>query len=144
MVDIDNFKLVNDTLGHECGDIVLQKVAGRLSSNLRSLDFVARFGGEEFIIVLPETDLAGALEAAHRLRLAVRENPIETANGFLTVTVSIGVSSNLMTDRTDHRQMTLDADEALYQAKRAGKDRVETLTVSDTISPMQLVTEHAN
>ena len=144
MVDIDNFKLVNDTFGHECGDIVLQKVAGQLSSNLRGLDFVARFGGEEFIIVLPETDLAGALEAAHRLRLAVRENPIETANGLLTVTVSIGVSSNLMTHLTDHRQMTLDADEALYQAKKAGKDRVETLALLDTTSPMRLATEHAN
>ncbi|MGE5217762.1 MAG: GGDEF domain-containing protein [Chloroflexota bacterium] len=144
MVDIDNFKLVNDTLGHEWGDIVLQKIAYQLRSNLRGLDFVARFGGEEFIVVLPETDLAGALEAAHRLRLAVRQNPIETAQGLLTVTVSIGVSSNLITDCTDHKRMTLDADEALYQAKRAGKDRVETLSALNRIGPLHLAADHGN
>ena len=144
MVDIDNFKLVNDTLGHDWGDIVLQKVASQLSSNLRSLDFVARYGGEEFIIVLPETDLAGALKTADRLRLAVKEAPVETAKGLLTTTVSIGVSSNHITDLTDHRQMALDADEALYQAKRAGKDRVETLAISVQRGSVQLETDHAN
>jgi diguanylate cyclase (GGDEF)-like protein len=144
MVDIDNFKLVNDTLGHDWGDIVLQKVAGQLSHNLRSLDFVARYGGEEFIIVLPETDLAGALKTADRLRLAVKEAPVETAKGLLTTTVSIGVSSNHTTDVSDHRQMALDADEALYQAKRAGKDRVETLAAVASSGSLPLEHDHAN
>jgi diguanylate cyclase (GGDEF)-like protein len=144
MVDIDNFKLVNDSLGHDWGDIVLQKIAGQLSSNLRSVDFVARYGGEEFIIVLPETDLAGGLKTADKLRLAVRETPIETTRGLLTTTVSIGVSSNLITDLTDHRQMALDADEALYQAKRAGKDRVETLAAPAQLGSVQLQADHIN
>jgi diguanylate cyclase (GGDEF)-like protein len=144
MVDIDNFKLVNDSLGHDWGDIVLQKVAGQLGSNLRSVDFVARYGGEEFIIVLPETDLAGGLKTADKLRLAVREAPIETAKGLLTTTVSIGVSSNHITDHTDHRQMALDADEALYQAKRAGKDRVETLAASTQLDSARLQPDHVN
>ena len=67
MVDIDNFKLVNDSLGHEGGDIVLQKVAAQLSMSLRTVDFVARIGGEEFVIILPETNLDGAIKVAHRL-----------------------------------------------------------------------------
>ncbi|MGH7795817.1 MAG: GGDEF domain-containing protein, partial [Candidatus Binatia bacterium] len=131
MVDVDNFKLVNDAFGHEWGDIVLRKVASTLRYSLRNLDFVARFGGEEFIIILPETDLAGALETADRLRLAIKETPVETANGLLAVTVSIGASSNLIKDLADHLRMTSDADQALYLAKIAGKDRVETLPAAD-------------
>ena len=127
MVDIDNFKLVNDALGHECGDIVLQKVAGQLHNSLRNVDFVARIGGEEFVIILPETDLDGALEVAGRVLSAIRETPVETAKGILPVTVSIGASSSVMEDASDHKQLTLDADQALYLAKKTGKDRVETL-----------------
>jgi diguanylate cyclase (GGDEF)-like protein len=135
MVDIDNFKIVNDTFGHEAGDIVLQKVAAQLQICLRNVDFVARFGGEEFIIILPETDLDGALETANRVRLAIRETPIEIEKGLLSTTVSIGVSSNLVRELTNHKQMTLDADQALYIAKKSGKDRVETVTVGDHRAP---------
>jgi len=127
MVDLDNFKLVNDSLGHEGGDIVLQKVAAQLSRTLRTVDFAARIGGEEFVIILPETNLAGAIEVANRLLSAVRDNPVETTKGLLTVTVSIGVSSGVIKHSSDERQMMSDADEALYRAKRTGKDRVETL-----------------
>ena len=126
MVDIDNFKQVNDSLGHECGDVVLQKVAGQLSQNLRSVDFVARIGGEEFVIVLPETDLAGAIDVADRLRTAVKNTMIETAQRSFSVTVSVGVGSGVLTEAADHRQMISDADQALYVAKRSGKDRVES------------------
>jgi diguanylate cyclase (GGDEF)-like protein len=141
MVDVDNFKLVNDTLGHEWGDIVLQKIARHLQNSLRNVDFVARFGGEEFIIILPETDLAGAIETANRVRLAIREAPVETEHGLLAITVSIGVSSNLITDLTDHRQITLDADQALYQAKKTGKDRVETLGAAGGMNPISVAAE---
>jgi diguanylate cyclase (GGDEF)-like protein len=144
MVDIDNFKLVNDTLGHKWGDTVLQKVAGQLNNNLRNLDFVARFGGEEFIIILPETGLAGAIDTANRLRLAIKENPVETVNGLLAVTVSIGVSSNLIKDLTDHTQMTSDADQALYQAKKTGKDRVGALYVLEESRPICVATDQMN
>jgi len=143
MVDIDNFKLVNDGLGHECGDIVLQKVASTLQNSLRNLDFVARFGGEEFIVILPETDLAGALETADRLRLTIKETPVETANGLLAVTVSIGASSNLIKDLTDHVRMTLDADQALYLAKKAGKDRVEKLPAADVQGPRSVTIDQS-
>lgn len=126
MVDIDNFKQVNDSLGHEYGDIVLQKVASQLRQHLRSVDFVARIGGEEFIVVLPETDLSGALEVANRLRAAVKTTVIDTIQGSLSVTVSVGVGSGVVRETEDHRQMILDADQGLYVAKRTGKDRVET------------------
>jgi len=144
MVDIDNFKLVNDTLGHEWGDIVLQKVAGHLGTNLRNVDFVARFGGEEFIVILPETNLDGALEVADRLRLAIKESPVETPRGLLPVTVSIGVGSSGFRDLTDHRQLTSDADQALYIAKKAGKDRVETLRAADGFSSESPAADHSN
>jgi diguanylate cyclase (GGDEF)-like protein len=144
MVDIDNFKLVNDSLGHDWGDIVIQKVATQLSNNLRNLDFVARYGGEEFIIILPETGLAGAIETANRLRLAIKETPVQTANGLLTVTVSIGVSSNVIKAVTDHTQMASDADQALYQAKKSGKDRVGTLCVLEESAPISVATDQMN
>jgi diguanylate cyclase (GGDEF)-like protein len=146
MVDIDNFKLVNDSLGHDWGDIVLQKVAGQLSNNLRNMDFVARYGGEEFIIILPETGLAGAIETANRLRLAIKEMPVETASGLLAVTVSIGVSSssNLVKGVADHTQMASDADQALYQAKKSGKDRVGTLCVLEESGPISVATDQMN
>jgi diguanylate cyclase (GGDEF)-like protein len=136
MVDIDDFKQVNDRHGHDCGDVVLQKVAGHLAQNLRNVDFVARTGGEEFVVILPETDLEGALQVASRLRLAVKENPIEAAPGLLSVTVSVGVSSGVITDPASHQQMVVDADQALYVAKRSGKDRVETLCVRDQLGSM--------
>jgi diguanylate cyclase (GGDEF)-like protein len=144
MVDIDNFKLVNDTLGHEWGDIVLQKIAGHLGTNLRNVDFVARFGGEEFIVILPETNLDGALELADRLRLAVKESPVETPKGLLPVTVSIGVSSSGFRDLTDHRQLTSDADQALYVAKKAGKDRVETLRSANGFGSESIAASQSN
>ena len=131
MVDIDDFKKVNDTLGHDCGDIVLQNVASQLTQSIRQVDFVARIGGEEFVIVLPETDLCGAIDLANRLRTAVKARVIETPQAKLSVTVSIGVGSGVLSDSADHRQMIFDADQALYVAKRSGKDRVETASRQD-------------
>jgi diguanylate cyclase (GGDEF)-like protein len=146
MVDIDNFKLVNDSLGHDWGDIVLQKVAAQLSNNLRYSDFVARYGGEEFIIILPETGLTGAIETANRLCSAIKESPVETASGLLAVTVSIGVSSssNLIKGVTDHAQMSSDADHALYRAKKRGKDRVGTMCVLEESGPISVATDQMN
>ena len=127
MVDIDDFKRVNDTFGHECGDIVLQRVAGLLSHSLRAVDFVARIGGEEFVVLLPETGIEGALGVADRLRCAVKDTAVKTAQGLLSVTVSVGVGSGVITEIMNHKQMVFDADQALYVAKKSGKDRVETL-----------------
>jgi diguanylate cyclase (GGDEF)-like protein len=141
MVDIDNFKQVNDSFGHDCGDIVLQKVAGHLARNLRNVDFVARIGGEEFVVVLPETDIKGAIEVGGRLRCAVKNNAIETVQGPLSVTVSVGVGSGVLKQVDDHKQMIQDADHALYVAKRSGKDRVETLRIANEISPAASLTD---
>ena len=128
MIDIDDFKMINDSFGHPCGDIVLQKIATLLDNNVRRMDFVARYGGEEFVIILPETTLQGAVELANRIRSVIKETPFETTNGLLYVTASIGVGSHLVNDSSDHVQMNLEADQALYLAKRSGKDRVETLS----------------
>jgi diguanylate cyclase (GGDEF)-like protein len=108
------------------------------------VDFVARFGGEEFIVILPETNLDGALELADRLRLAVKESPVETPKGLLPVTVSIGVSSSGFRDLTDHRQLTSDADQALYVAKKAGKDRVETLRSANGFGSESIAASQSN
>jgi diguanylate cyclase (GGDEF)-like protein len=122
MVDIDNFKAVNDSLGHDWGDSVLRVVARTIASTVRQTDFAARYGGEEFVVILPETVVDDALRLGERLRLAIRENPIATPRGLLLITVSIGASSN----RTSDRSLDNDADQALYLAKRRGKDRVES------------------
>jgi diguanylate cyclase (GGDEF)-like protein len=127
IVDIDNFKLVNDVLGHDWGDIVLQKVAAQLGKTVRSVDFVARIGGEEFVIILPETDITGAVAAANRLLFAIRENPVETTKGLLPVTVSIGVNAGVATDPEDEKRLIADADQALYRAKKSGRDRLATV-----------------
>lgn len=125
ILDIDNFKSVNDTLGHQWGDVVLRGIAAGLKVNIRTPDFVARVGGEEFAVVVPETDLAGAVQLGNRLRLQIKEQPFQTPRGLLVVTVSIGASSNGVCNSSDWRELYSDADEALYCAKQNGKDQVE-------------------
>ncbi|QGU31988.1 sensor domain-containing diguanylate cyclase [Thermochromatium tepidum] len=125
MVDIDHFKSVNDRYGHLVGDTVLCAVAQTLHDNLRQVDILARYGGEEFVILLPETDLQTACASAERLRLAVAERRIETASGPIAVTLSLGVVAI-----DNGRSMTLEqlldtADQMLYRAKQAGRNRVE-------------------
>lgn len=123
MIDVDNFKAVNDSLGHEGGDNVLRMIAQTIATTIRQTDFAARYGGEEFVVILPETEVDNALRLGDRIRLAVRENPIATPRGLLLVTVSVGASSNRIT--TSDRALDRDADQALYLAKHRGKDRVE-------------------
>jgi diguanylate cyclase (GGDEF)-like protein/PAS domain S-box-containing protein len=125
MVDIDHFKSVNDRYGHLVGDTVLCAVAQTLHDSLRQVDILARYGGEEFVVLLPETDLQTARASAERLRAAVAERRIETANGPVSVTLSLGVVAV-----DNGRSMTLEqlldaADQMLYRAKQAGRDRVE-------------------
>jgi diguanylate cyclase (GGDEF)-like protein len=131
MVDIDNFKAVNDSLGHEWGDNVLRVVARTIATTIRQTDFAARYGGEEFVVIVPETEVDDALRLADRIRLAVKETPIATSRGLLLVTVSIGASSN----RTSDGSLDRDADQALYLAKRRGKDRVERFSGIAEASP---------
>ena len=122
MIDIDHFKRVNDRYGHVAGDELLSAVAAVVAGGLRSCDLAARFGGEEFAVVLPDTDLAGALRVAERIRKAAPA----AASGELaaaTLTVSIGVACS---DQRGHSadRLVAAADEALYRAKAAGRNQV--------------------
>jgi len=125
MFDIDHFKRVNDTHGHDAGDDVLRELAARTLNSVRSVDLVARQGGEEFVVVMPETDLAIAASVAERLRVAVaREAFTVKADGQkLTVTISIGVTS-AAAGGDDRERMLKRADIALYTAKNQGRNRV--------------------
>ena len=122
MVDIDHFKKVNDTYGHQMGDAAIRVVAQTLTTLCRGQDMVCRFGGEEFVIFIYEVTAETALGMAEILRASVAHEPIEHSGTEITVTVSIGVS---MKARKDHIDAVIgDADAALYSAKEAGRDRV--------------------
>lgn len=123
MVDIDHFKSINDTHGHDAGDNVLQQVASLLDRSTRGGDYVFRMGGEEFLIVLVNTDLDGSRLFAERLRQSVAKEPmLAGADTLLNVTISVGVT--LHDGHPDYHHSLQRADQALYQAKRSGRDRV--------------------
>ncbi len=94
MADLDDFKRINDTYGHLAGDAVLQAVAQRMRSSVRSYDLVGRYGGEELLIALPGCDSAGAIHFAERVRTAIADKPVETKEGLIRVTLSLGVASS--------------------------------------------------
>lgn len=123
MLDIDHFKKINDTYGHQTGDQVLQEFARRCQTSIREIDLVGRYGGEEFIILLPETDRDTAVQVAERFRLSTTELPFKVAGGELNVTVSIGVA--MKDENTTHLEaLVARADQALYIAKHKGRNRV--------------------
>ncbi len=123
MVDADHFKAVNDIYGHGVGDEVLMALTSTLQLGLRPSDILGRIGGEEFAILLPETNMAGALLAAERLRDAVASVSVSTSKGAISFTVSIGVTE-IGSGETELKPAMDRADAALYQAKAAGRDRV--------------------
>jgi len=120
-VDIDHFKSVNDTFGHAAGDSTLVKVARVLTGSVRKVDFVARKGGEEFVVVLENTDSSRALVFAQRILQRMREMPIPELPGRAAITVSVGIAS-YPTDAEDPEQLLALADTALYRAKSEGRD----------------------
>jgi two-component system cell cycle response regulator len=125
LIDIDHFKQINDNFGHDVGDEVLREFAVRLASNVRAIDLPCRYGGEEFVIVMPDTSLASAERIAERIRLHVAGSPFRVAGGkeVLTVTISIGVAATL--GETDTPEALLKrADGAVYEAKAAGRNKV--------------------
>jgi len=131
-IDVDYFKQVNDSVGHQAGDDVLREVAARIKMELRLSDALARFGGEEFVVLLIDADLAAAALVADRIRAGVADKPFDLAGGqCLDVSVSIGVA--VLDDYArDHaiegvaQQLVASADAALYQAKETGRNRVVT------------------
>ena len=124
LLDLDDFKAVNDTYGHQQGDLVLREVARVLRETSREIDEPARYGGEELAVVLPGTDLEGAYNLAERVRAGIEELalPLLDGEGTLAVTASFGVAT-LPGSADDMRELVAAADEALYRAKRAGKNR---------------------
>jgi diguanylate cyclase (GGDEF)-like protein len=123
--DLDNFKNINDTYGHHGGDTALVKISETLREMTRQSDFSARFGGEEFVMILPETDQDNAFQVANKIHGAVRSSSFGTTNRPFALTVSIGVSSSSTRAYSTWREMLDDADKAMYLAKNTGKDRVE-------------------
>jgi diguanylate cyclase (GGDEF)-like protein len=125
MIDIDHFKAVNDTHGHPVGDVVLREVARRLGAQVRTVDRLARFGGEEFALVLVETDRAAALEVAQRACAAVAAEPVRAGENLeLIVTISVGVALLPLHAGTE-ADLVAAADKALYAAKQRGRNRAE-------------------
>ncbi|MGE5576957.1 MAG: GGDEF domain-containing protein [Syntrophothermus sp.] len=120
MLDIDDFKLYNDTHGHLAGDKMLAAIAAVLKENVRSIDLAARYGGEEFALILPETDQGGAFTIMERVRQLVENSPA------VEVTVSAGIAT-YPRDGVTREELIHSADQALYQAKAAGKNRIAPL-----------------
>ena len=123
MFDIDYFKKVNDTYGHLVGDAVLREVARVIQDNLREIDFLARFGGEEFAVILPETDKATAIMAAERISAKVSRERIMVFDEILGVNVSVGVAT-FPQNSVQPDVLSEIADKALYKAKLSGRNRV--------------------
>ncbi len=125
LVDLDNFKQINDSHGHQTGDLVLAKVGQLLAGRVRQLDFAARYGGEEFAILVPDADLAAARALAQRLCTDLAKTPVELPDGSeLKVTASFGVASK--GDLARAEDLIAAADQALYDAKKRGKNRVSS------------------
>ncbi len=122
MLDLDHFKKINDTHGHHAGDSVLKEVVQRVSQVIRSYDSLGRYGGEEFVVVLPNCSHEQAVQSAERIRAAVCASPVRTGEMLIPITVSIGAA--VTSSGTSDTDLLAQADRALYRAKHAGRNRV--------------------
>jgi diguanylate cyclase (GGDEF)-like protein len=124
LIDIDYFKKVNDKYGHQAGDIVLQRLSDRISRESRGVDHVCRYGGEEIAIILPETDAAGAQQAANRIKLAATTLPFDIGNDkTVYVTISLGIATYPIHGESANLLLAA-ADSAMYKAKENGRDQI--------------------
>src|SRR6202035_2976403 len=135
MFDVDHFKAVNDQYGHPAGDDALRQLADRALRCVRSIDLVARLGGEEFVVVMPETNLSAALTVAERLRHSVAAEPflIQALGERQPITISIGVAAAMAGDTVD--TLLQRADEALYEAKNGGHKKVVAPKAAQETAP---------
>ncbi|MEX2125251.1 MAG: sensor domain-containing diguanylate cyclase [Woeseia sp.] len=124
LADIDNFKQVNDQFGHQVGDQVLRRVASSIVASVRPQDIVCRYGGEEFLVIVHDIDEKGCVAIGERICAGMRDLPIQTRDGSVAATISIGVAMRNRGDPLSPEQLIALADAALYQSKRAGRDRV--------------------
>lgn len=122
MCDIDHFKEINDTFGHDVGDKAIQKFSKQLHENIREIDMLARWGGEEFMILMPSVNVENAHSVAEKLRMIIENTEVETAGSF---TASFGVTDLMLDDTAE--TFIKRADQALYKAKRGGRNRVESI-----------------
>ena len=127
LTDIDHFKQVNDTHGHLAGDEVLRIISRRLQNSLRDTDILGRYGGEEFLIVLPNTGTRGGKVLAERLRHAIESEPVAFGDTHLTIKVSLGITE-LREDSRKYEQLIGEADQALYQSKERGRNQATVFT----------------
>ena len=125
ILDVDNFKTINDTYGHHGGDAALVRIAETLREKTRQSDFACRYGGEEFLLILPETDLDNALQVAQKVHENIRNCTYVSSGDQFKLTASFGLTSTAYKPYSHWREMIEDADQALYIAKNSGKDRVE-------------------
>lgn len=142
LIDVDRFKAINDDLGHPFGDEALKEVARRLSSSLRPYDCVGRYGGEEFLIVLPGCDLVAALTRSEQIRQTISARPVTAARKERAITVSMGVAVSNVSGEPDVERLLSEADTALYKAKKNGRNRIEAATRAG--SPLLVTTELTN
>lgn len=124
MADLDHFKQVNDVHGHQAGDAALTAAVQRMTRVMRRYDYLGRYGGEEFLVLLPRCDLAEAAGIAERLRCAVADGPVATPAGPIALTVSLGVATSDDAGRVTSEALLQRADAALYEAKRLGRNQV--------------------
>lgn len=130
IVDLDHFKAVNDEFGHQGGDRAIEEVATRMTAVVREVDLVARYGGDEFVAILPNTGREGAERAAQRLLESIRATPVGTGRGEVTLTVTIGGS--VLNRHEEARDLLARSDAALYQAKKEGRNRYAFNWLSST------------
>jgi diguanylate cyclase (GGDEF)-like protein len=136
IMDIDHFKVFNDTYGHQAGDLVLREVAQNIINCSRSIDIPCRYGGEEFALILPETDRDQALLFIERLRRKIEETRVEYGTSILKVTVSAGISSFPDHNPRDAFEFLSMADRALYQSKKSGRNCTTFFRETEADGPM--------
>jgi len=141
LADIDHFKYVNDTHGHLAGDAVLQEVSRCMTKFIRPYDAVGRYGGEEFLIVVPSSDAMGALGLAERIRQGIESKPIIVEGVTISVTTSFGVAASTPGRLLDPQEMLRFADDALYRAKANGRNRCELASDQDLMTHRSLIVD---
>ena len=125
IADVDHFKIINDSFGHVCGDITLREIARRMQASMRPYDFLGRYGGEEFLVIVPGCDPHTVCEVAERIRLGVAEHPINVRENQIAATLSIGVNTSSPYSVEQRDELLQHADKALYRAKQNGRNRIE-------------------